>query len=179
MHYFLLGLVLIILTLCSSVRSDPRPTGGANCTIDEQCGGVGAGGKCVDDVCYCPIHMANPDCSYHRKNAQYGWLNFLCVLSLPGLGDIYIGRDGHAGGQAIFMWVGLIGLLPALISWIAFQKDIKSCICIERKPAGITLAVIFGTLWFIGFLWSIYNGLKIAGMEGIVDGAEYELYIPM
>jgi len=148
-----------------------------NCTVDEQCGGVSVG-RCVDETCYCPIHMAGPDCSYHKKSTWYGGLQFLCFVSLPGLGDVYAGNDGHAAGQAIFMWLGLIGLIPVIISYIAITKNMESCICIDHRTGGVTIAVIGGTLWLTGFLWALYRGANMLG-GNLLDGNGQAMFTPM
>ena len=90
---------LLILAL-SMIKADPVPTGGANCTNNDDCGGTD-GGKCVfnetnddndDEVfgtCECPVERADVDCSYERHDG-----NVAGGLSI-GLAFVYAGCTGN------------------------------------------------------------------------------------
>ena len=89
---------LVIVCLIACVSCTPQPTGGLNCTVDTECGGVNAGTcKKVNEsefgTCECPIHLSNIDCNYKKtKWSVVVGLEFLYFIGFGGWGMFAAGR---------------------------------------------------------------------------------------
>jgi hypothetical protein len=106
--------IIVILLFIVSVQSDPKPSGGANCTHDFECNS-GFGGKCQDGVCECPRCLGNPDCSYKRISSNVaGGLELFGLVGAGGIGSYILGSNGYGFGETLFglgialMWIVII-----------------------------------------------------------------------
>lgn len=176
MQGLLATFVVCFIIMCMSIvaNADPVPIGGANCTFDEQCGGIGFG-KCIDDKCYCPNTLGGPDCSYRRRDSRYGWLQMFTLILLPGLGNFYFGLYSRAIGQMAMMLIGEAALIPMFFSGVAFLKGVSEFVIIKDHTTTAILLGIFFPIWLIGFLWAMTDNVLLSGRI-LVDGNKYSMY---
>jgi len=166
---------IFVIFFFLTISADPVPTGGANCTVDFECGGLDAG-MCINNTCNCPPQLANVSCTYRRYNADLpGGLNIaLPFVGVGGIGNFIIGRTGIAVGQLILMLSIYIVLIPVCIfACCAMCGDIMKVIGTTCAIIIVVVAILAG---FAGFIWSIVDGAHM--LQGrILDGNGFSLYI--
>lgn len=190
-------------TKCSSgnYKSDPEPWGGASCTLNTDCGGVGVG-VCVNAtgsglVCVCPDSRGRPDCSYKRYEAALvGGLNIgLPFIDVAGVGNIIMENDGPGIAQLLMMilpvfsccFVACFGLCAEACALGATRgRDYNSVVQgggsdnTEGRlmASGGFMCLIYVALAatvIAGFVWSIVDGVDMLNCD-IDDGNGYALY---
>ncbi len=171
---FLVSILLCFLIVCIAANPDPKPTGGANCTQDIDCGGVD-GGKCVNLKCVCSLSRGNPDCTYTRKDGGLcGGLQFLAFTGVNGIGNFVCGRTGAGVAQI------LLGFAPAPCVLCAM------CVMATGTRFGGAIQAGFGFMGgclyclviigaISGFIWSLVDGA--AFLQGkLADGNGYATF---
>lgn len=174
----LIGTIFLI-TLYALTSADPKPTGGALCNINADCGGSefisDAGGICKQNTtnpnapyigyCVCNKKYGNPDCSYKRISKDLaGGLQFICFLGVGGVGNFVLERNGAAAGQLILMFA----------CFAFFSMYCAACMDVSE------FAIVFGgiiscLICVVGFIWCIVDGALI--LQGkINDGNGYTTF---
>jgi len=169
--------IYIICLLIVLVIADPKPTGGAPCRDDLECGGLDAGicefNGTHNETGYCVCYdtRGNPDCSYVRKSRDLaGGIQFLCFAGVGGVGDFILGRVGAGVGQVILMSAEIFLIVAACVyccvaicgrTKIEMMTGILIC---------VSIVVVFAML--AGWIWCVIDAALI--LEGhIKDGKGY------
>lgn len=165
--------IIFILLISLNTLADPKPSGGASCTNNIECGGISAG-ECVNmtnntGYCLCPACLGNPDCSYARISRNFvGGMNLLFLVGIGGMGDAILGNTEYFVGQVIWMEFLLVVYLVGCVSL---------CVCKERFNTEEYLHVNVGRVVYLliivgGIIFCIVRTVYI--YQGIVvDGREY------
>lgn len=170
--------------------NDPTPWGGANCTNNMQCGGVGVG---VCDFtmghgnCICAPNRAMPNCSYVRTSVYTpGVLNIvLAIFGFGGIGNLIIGRIGSGVGQLILTLIYMtIAISMCVICCITCFACCLGCIFddgINYFKKNRRCKNIFSTIMTLaclaGVIWSIVDGAFILQCR-YLDLLRYAMYYP-
>ncbi len=186
MKIFIVTLFTIFCILVTGVAGDPKPTGGANCTSNINCSGVGT---CdfsnSTGVCVCPKDRGDPDCSYERIDRNLaGGLQFLCFVGAGGVGNFVLGRTAEAVVQLILLlaeWFIIIagcgyccGMICCAFCGDTDNDTFEKC----AVGGGATIwciAVICIAAILAGWIWCIVDGAMIIN-GSIDDGRGYATF---
>lgn len=171
-------IALLLLLIILNVLADPKPSGGANCTNNIDCGGVNAG-LCINITdgighCMCPANLGNPDCSYDRMSKNFaGGINLLFIIGIGGVGDFVLGNTGIAVAQLILLLSSFCVCVAACVFLCTF------CCC---KPS-FEFGGVFGGIVGMVVCLSTTAGLALAIYRTVViwngtafDGNGYSTY---
>jgi hypothetical protein len=135
---------------------DPTPWGGANCSMDDDCGGNDAGVCSISNnasfgVCICSKDHGMPNCSYNRTNpALYGGLNIgLAFVGIGGIGNIIIG---------VYVVYGIVTLVLTLCLWLTCLAIFIYCTFNFSDWQCMPVIVFFGLAFFVGLVCSLVSG---------------------
>jgi hypothetical protein len=146
--------------------TDPEPWGGAPCTKDLDCGGIG-GGVCdfVNSTgkCACQLNRARANCSYGRMDViTPGVVNIVVAyFGLGGIGNLLIGgsRTGPGAGQ----------LVLSLMEWAIIISLCGMCCCAICCESGLECGTTFTIIFYVvavccmvaAWIWSTVDGAFI------------------
>jgi hypothetical protein len=168
-----LSLVLVaaaaVLLSCAGALAieEDGTTGGAACLTVSDCGGESQG-TCVGAVnatnkgkCECKAEYADEDCSYKRKNGGLaGGLQFLCFITVGGVGNFILGRVGAGVAQLLMLYIGCC--CSTVLQNVARAQD--------NSPPVLGAAVFCCCIGCAAFIWCIVDGAMI--LEGQVLDSE-------
>lgn len=167
--------IIVLLLFIVYALADPVPTGGANCTTNENCGNVfGSGVGCVlqengSKICVCPSDRAKPDCSYERKSkALCAGLNAIMFAGLPGIGNIVCNRTGPGVAQLVMALFFIVGAILICCSVCCFSDEDLFEICY------LVIKLLCALLALAAYIWCFVDLINFA-IGKLSDGNGFAL----
>lgn len=161
MSLFLLFIPLLLLV-------SAEQTGGANCTVNPDCGE----GRCHNSTCLCPNYLSGPNCHYRRVSRSLAaGLEALYLIGIGGVGLFLMERYFNVVLELV-AGLYLYGLI-AVVIWCSRRppSDPKMDV---RDSSGLIGVVCF-IIWLVGLIGTIISIVSIVVWD-LHDANGYALY---
>ena len=160
-------MIRIALFMWLLLLASGEETGGAECIVDCQCGGMDAG-LCIEGQCVCPSSLTDPNCSYRRvsKSTVLG-LESLYLMGVGGGGRFVLGQYVNAtfgliSGFSLYIVIAMCG--------IKYKEQNRT-----NRAKYRMVIITFSLLWSLGLTGTILTMIYIVYGE-LRDKNGYALY---